>query len=124
MPTTEQNVVNFINTNNLIGIKAGSARETFLNIWMVVVDERIFARSWGFSERSWFNTFLEEARGQLKCGDIIADIRAEVPVWNESLNERINQAYLAKYDEGDNSFYAKGITQPEHVAKTMEFILL
>lgn len=123
MSSFKQNILDFINTNNLIGIKAGSARETFLNIWMVVVDERIFARSWGFSERSWFNTFSEDPYGQLKCGDTISDIRAEVPVWNESLNERINQAYLAKYNKGQNSFYAKGIVQPEHVAKTMEFIL-
>lgn len=75
-----------ISTNNLIGIKAGSKRETFLNIWRVVVDEGVLPRSWGFGERSWFNTSLEVPNGQLKCGDTIAAIRAEVPVWNESLH--------------------------------------
>lgn len=120
----KQDILNFINTNNLIGLKAGSTRESFLNIWMVVVDDRIFARSWGFNERSWFNTFLEDPRGQLKCGDTIVDIRAEVFDRDEHLDERINQAYLAKYDEGQNSFYAKGIVQPKHIAKTMEFNLI
>ncbi|MGB4843960.1 MAG: hypothetical protein WBP16_05800 [Ferruginibacter sp.] len=40
-----QQALNFIQTNNLIGIKAGKERTSFLDIWMVVVDNRIFARS-------------------------------------------------------------------------------
>ena len=45
--------IQYINSHNLIGIKAGKERETFLEIWMVTVENRIFARSWGFAEKSW-----------------------------------------------------------------------
>jgi hypothetical protein len=36
--------IKFIAENNLIGLKAGHHRNTFLEIWMVVVNDRIFAR--------------------------------------------------------------------------------
>lgn len=37
--------LNYVRNNNLIGIKAGKERDRFLEIWMVVVDNRIFAMS-------------------------------------------------------------------------------
>ncbi|WP_162055262.1 DUF2255 family protein [Pontibacter pamirensis] len=121
MADFDQETLAYIRNNNLIGIKAGSEREKFLPIWMVLVDDRIFARSWGFGERSWYNTFLTDAYGQIQCGDKVTAIRASVPEEDESLQDRISQAYLDKYDKGENSFYASGIIKPEHVAKTMEF---
>lgn len=119
-----KNAVQFINSNNLIGLKAGKERETFLEIWMVTVDNRIFARSWGFAEKSWYNTFLKDNRGQLKCGETIFDIEAKIPTDLAEIETRINAAYLEKYDSGDNSFYAQGIIKKEHAEKTMEFIVL
>lgn len=79
---------------------------------MVVVENRIFARSWGFAESSWYNAFLNDPDGKIKCGDQEFKITA-----------KINAAYLDKYNSGDNSKYAVGITQKKHSDKTMEFIL-
>ncbi|SKC11094.1 hypothetical protein SAMN05660477_03089 [Soonwooa buanensis] len=120
----QNDAINYINSRNLIGIKAGSDRKTFLKIWMVTVNNRIFARSWGFAERSWYNTFLNDSNGEIKCGDNVFNIKADIPKDLDALNEKISQAYLDKYDSGDNSYYAKGITEQNHVAKTMEFILI
>jgi len=117
----DQATLDFINSHNLVGIKAGEQRKTFLLIWMVVVDNRVFARSWGLSEKSWFTSFLSDPGGQIQCGERILAMEARTPEPDDQLNERISQAYLDKYDLGENSFYAQGITQPEHVARTMEF---
>jgi hypothetical protein len=115
--------IEYINNNTLIGIKAGLERPDFLNIWMVVVDKRIFARSWGFAEKSWYNTFLENPFGQIKCGDRVFSIQAVVPKDKEAITEKINLAYLAKYNTGQNIEYAKGIIEQKHIDKTMEFII-
>lgn len=116
--------IQYINSHNLIEIKAGNERETFLEIWMVIVGDRIFARSWGFAERSWYNTFLKDNSGQIKCGNEIFDIKAQIPNDLNEIEQQINEAYLAKYDSGENSFYAQGIIKKEHADKTMEFIVL
>ena len=119
----QNEAINYINSHNLIGIKAGKERETFLEIWMVTVNNRIFARSWGFAERSWYNTFLNDSNSEIKCGDQVFKIIAEIPNDLDALNEKISQAYLDKYDSGDNSYYAKGIIEQNHVERTMEFII-
>ena len=115
--------INYIKNNNLIGIKAGLQRHEFLDIWMVVVEDRIFARSWGFAEKSWYNIFLQDPVGQIKCGENIFSIKATVPKDKGEITEKINIAYLTKYNTGHNIEYAKGIVEENHVDKTMEFII-
>lgn len=114
----------YINSNNLIGIKAGFDRPNFLDIWMVVVDNRIFARSWGFAEKSWFIRFLQNPLGHIKCGNDVYLIKAFVPSDNDLITEKINMAYLTKYNSGYNIAYAEGIVRKEHVNRAMEFIIV
>ncbi|MBB6330122.1 hypothetical protein HNP24_001072 [Chryseobacterium sediminis] len=118
------NALDYIKNNNIIGIKAGNQRHEFLEIWMVVVQNRIFARSWGLAERSWYNTFLEESAGEIQCGKTIYPIQAVIPEDINNLTEEINQAYLTKYNTGHNIPYSRGIVQEKHVVRTMEFIIL
>ncbi|AZA54852.1 DUF2255 family protein [Chryseobacterium sp. G0201] len=115
--------LDYIKTNNLIGIKAGANRCTFLEIWMVVVNDRIFARSWGLAEKSWYNRFLQDSKGQIQCGNFVFNINAIIPMDNDELTEVINNEYLTKYNSGHNIDYAKGIIQTKHIEKTMEFII-
>lgn len=114
-----------IRTHNLTGIKAGPDRDTFLDIWMVVVEDRIFARSWGLAPKSWYNTFLAHPFGQIKCGDQIWAVQARPLTDDPAMTQKINQAYLDKYDtDPHNAFYAKGIISPQHAQQTMELIVL
>lgn len=119
----KQEVLDYIQNNNLIGIKAGVGRPDFLDIWMVVVQGRIFARSWGLAERSWYNSFLKNPIGQIKCGTILYPIWATTVDDSPELTTAINQAYLTKYNQGYNSIYAQSIIAEKHVAKTMEFMI-
>ena len=121
MPLFHPEILAAIEARSLIGIKAGKQRPDFLDIWMVVVDGRLFARSWGLKERSWYNSFLEESRGAIRVGDDVIEAVAYPIAADDPIQESISAAYLRKYDHGANSFYAQGITQPQHVAKTMEF---
>lgn len=116
----KQTAVEYVIENEIIGIKAGLQRETFLDIWMVVVNNRIFARSWGFAEKSWYNSFLQDSLGQIQCGDTIFTINAVIPVDIDDLTPHINNAYLTKYSSKQ---YAKPITGQKHIEKTMEFII-
>lgn len=121
---TKETGLNYIQNNTIIGIKAGHQRPEFLEIWMVVVQNRIFARSWGLAERSWYHTFLKDSAGEIQCGETIYPIKAIIPEDISDLTEEINEAYLTKYNSDHNIPYSLGIIQEKHVAKTMEFIIL
>jgi len=120
----KDSALDYIQNNSIIGIKAGLQRPDFLEIWMVVVQNRVFARSWGLAERSWYNTFLENPIGEIQCGKTNYSIKALIPQDINDLTEEINEAYLTKYNTGHNIPYSQGIIQEKHVARTMEFIIL
>ena len=115
-------IIHFVENNSLIGLKAGNERPDFLEIWMVVVKGRVFARSWAMSERSWYTTFLKNKEGFIKCGDWVSAINGIVPLDLPELGEEINKAYIKKYDFGANSVYVQEIIEKNRMDKTMEFV--
>lgn len=120
--TFPQDFYQYLEEHTLVGIKGGQTREQFLEIWMVVVGKRVFARSWNKSERSWFTAFLSEGMGQIQYGDNVVDVVGRQTNREDvALNEQINQAYLEKYTQEHNKPYALGITQEEYRDYTMEF---
>ena len=114
--------LNFLDNNSLIGIKGGNDGHDFLDIWMVRIGDRIFARSWNKSDRSWFTAFLETGVGQIKFGDSIIDVKGEKLAPDAPIQVQINRAYLNKYSQPHNLPYAAGIVASEYVHYTMEFI--
>jgi hypothetical protein len=41
-------------------IRAGNRMHRFIGIWVVVVDDRVFVRSWSLKPQGWYRTFLAE----------------------------------------------------------------
>lgn len=111
----------YLATHTLIGVKGGKERDSFLNIWMVVVDGRVFARTWGKSERSWYTAFLETGEGQIRFGDRVIDVKGRKPERDPELTKAINAAYVKRFNQPENLPYAEGITKPEYEDYTMEF---
>ena len=42
-------------------IRAGIGPHRFIGIWVVVVDERVFVRSWSIKPQGWYRAFLRES---------------------------------------------------------------
>lgn len=111
-----------VNRSSLVGVSAGETRPVPLQIWVVAVEGRLFARSWGLSEKSWYFTFLSGSKGFLECeGRRIAVVGRSPPDLG-TITGLIDAEYLRKYDKGDNSKYARGIVGREHVLRTLEFV--
>lgn len=120
---TSAALIKYLSTNNLIGIKGGTSRPAFLDIWMVSVGSRIFARSWGMSNRSWFTEFVGQGVGQLKFGTQIIDVKG-LPLSDEKMNGLVSLAYKAKYTQEENIPYVNQITELKYNDFTMEFFTL
>ncbi|WP_210489778.1 DUF2255 family protein [Rufibacter aurantiacus] len=115
-----QEFIDYLASHTLAGVKGGKDGHRFLDIWMVEVNGRVFARSWSKSNRSWFTAFKEEGIGQLKFGDKIIPVNGK-PLTDSQTNSLIDQAYKEKYTQAHNLVYVNGITQPEYHEYTMEF---
>ncbi len=114
----------YLSSHTLTGIKGGTQRDNFLQIWMVEVNSRVFARSWSKSARSWFTSFIQEGRGQIQFGENVIDVRGVKVDPGDPIQSEINEAYLSKYTQEGNVEYAEGIVKPEYANFTMEFLPL
>ena len=59
-------IADAIRDAKILGIRAGAKPHRIIGIWAVVVDGRVFVRSWSLKPRSWYRTFLEEPRGVIE----------------------------------------------------------
>lgn len=116
-------LIEYLDSHTLIEIKGGVDRETFLKIWMVSVDNRIFARSWTMSSKSWFTEFVKQEIGQLKFGENVITVSGK-QLFDDELNRLVDQAYKQKYTQQENIIYVNGITEPKYHNYTMEFFYL
>jgi hypothetical protein len=112
-----------ITETQITSVRAGKGRDKFTGIWMVVVKERIFGRSYYGAERSWYTALLKGGNGEIKCGDEIIPVKGLKPADISTINKAINKAYEKKYMvRASNKIWVDGLAAPERVARTMEFI--
>lgn len=101
-------------------IRAGREHR-FIGIWAVVVDGRVFVRSWSVKPNGWYRTFLEDPRGAIEVTDREIAVSA-VPVRGARLNDAISEAYLEKYDSPGSMKYARDLGSPKSRATTTELV--
>src|SRR5687768_2434526 len=104
----ESEVVDSIRDGKILGIRAGTKPHRFIGIWAVVVERRVFVRSWSLKPRSWYRTFLEEPRGTINVDGREIPVRA-VQTRSERLKKAVDEAYLSKYNTPGSVKYAKDL---------------
>ncbi|HJU65672.1 MAG TPA: DUF2255 family protein, partial [Gemmatimonadaceae bacterium] len=58
-----------LDKGKILGIRAGSAPHRFIGVWMVVVDDRLFVRSYTLKPDGWYHAFSKEPRGIIQVGE-------------------------------------------------------
>jgi hypothetical protein len=116
-------VIAAIRSDKIPGIRAGTEPHRFIGIWAVVVEGRVFVRSWGIKPRSWYRTLLAEPVGVINVGSRELRIRA-VHTRSERLKAAVDRAYLAKYNTPGALKYARDLGRPKSRATTTELVPL
>jgi len=101
-----------------VRIKAG-AKHRFISIWGVVVEGRLFVRSWSIKARSWYRTFLKDPRGFIQLANHTIPVRA-VRTRSARLKTAIDRAYVKKYTTSWEVRFAKDLARPNSRATTIE----
>jgi hypothetical protein len=104
-------------------IRAGTGQHRFIGIWVVLVRDRVFVRSWSVTPNGWYRTLLEDPRGTIQLADREIAVRA-VPIKRESLRGAIDRAYLEKYNTAGALKYAKDLGRAKSRNTTIEFVPL
>jgi len=102
-----------------LGIRAGKSQHRFVGIWVVMVEDRVFVRSWSVEPNGWYRTFLKEPRGTIKVAGQEITVRA-VRISDKRLCDAIDRAYLEKYNTPGALKYARDLGQAKSRATTTE----
>lgn len=111
-------VLTALRDGRIVRIRAGT-RHRFIGIWGVVVDGRLFVRSWSIKPRSWYRTFLKNPTGSIQLGKQVMAVRA-IHTRSPRLRSAVDRAYLKKYGTGWERKFAKDLVSPKSRATTIE----
>ena len=102
-------------------VRAGNGTHRFIGIWFVLVNDRVFVRSWSVKPGGWYRTFVSDPRGAIRIADRAIAVRA-VRVKDKSLRDAIDRAYLDSYSTPGSLQYAKDLGSAKSRATTTELV--
>jgi hypothetical protein len=101
----------------------GGADHRFLGVWVVVVRDRLFVRSWNDKPGGWFRAFLAARQGAVQLAGRSRAVRVRGRlVRGERLLDEIDAGYAAKYTTAANRKYVRGFATVRRRATTLEFL--
>ena len=113
-------VLKAMDGSRILGIRAGEDHK-FLGVWVVVIRDRVFVRSWNNKAGGWYRAFLNDPNGMIQIGNRQISVRAK-PVSNERLLDAIDDAYAAKYKTPSSLQYVRGFRHKRRRMTTIEFV--
>ena len=99
-----------IRKEKILGIRAGrESTHRVIGVWAVVVEGRVFVRSWGRKPQGWHQIFLADPYGSVFVGEREIPIRT-VQTRSERLKDLVSQAYKEKYNTPGSIQYVKDMS--------------
>jgi len=113
-------VVEAVRKSKILGVRAGTAHR-FTGVWPVLIDDRLFVRSWNDKPTGWFRAFRKEPNGTIQVGGLEIQVRAK-PTRSARIREAVTAAYGQKYNTKASRKWVEGFAEPARELATLEFI--
>ena len=111
-----------VNDSKILGVRAGARSDhRFTGVWVVVVDGRVFARSWTLKPGGWYRSFLEDPLGVIQVGERQVRVRA-VRSRGARILDAVERAYAEKYSTPASKKYVRGFRTARRREATIEFV--
>lgn len=121
--TTERfpdTVVSSIDAAKILGVRAGAAHR-YTGVWVVVVERRVFVRSWNDKPTGWYRAFLAEPLGAMQLAGRDIRIRAR-RTRSVRIQQAVSAAYAAKYDTRASEKWVRGFAEAARESTTLELV--
>ena len=112
--------VEALRTAKIIGVRAGSEHR-YTGVWVVVVEGRVFARSWSDKPTGWFRAFKSEPKGTIQVGEREISVRGK-QVRSARLRDAVTEAFAEKCNTKGSRQWVEGFAEEPRLLTTMEFV--
>jgi hypothetical protein len=105
---------------SIVGVRSGDEHR-FTHVWVVVVNGRVYARSWGDKKTGWYRAFRAEPDGALQVKARTVRVRAR-PVRSARALDAMEAAYAAKFRSRANRKWVRGFRAAKRRRNSLEFV--
>lgn len=113
-------VVESLRAAKILGVRSGSEHR-YTGVWVVLVDDRVFVRSWNDKPTGWFRAFRKEPTGTIQAGKVEIPVRGK-PVRSARIRDAVTVAFAEKYNTKGSRKWVEGFAEPARVLNTLEFV--
>jgi hypothetical protein len=118
--TFPDDVVEALRDAKILGVRAGSEHR-YTGVWPVVVEGRLFVRSWNDKPTGWFRAFRREPDGSVQVAGLEIPVRAKL-ARGARIREAVTAAYGQKYDTKASRKWVDGFGEPARELTTLELV--
>ena len=104
----------------ILGVRAGKEHR-YTGVWVVVVEDRVFVRSWNDKPTGWYRAFRAERDGRMQVGDREIAVTGK-SVRSARLRDAVTRAYGEKYDTKASQKWVRGFAEPKRESNTLELV--
>jgi hypothetical protein len=109
-----------LDASSYLKIRVGREHR-FIGLWVVVVNGRVFVRSWNDKPSGWYRASQAEPRGAILIGDREIRIRARKAT-SQRIVVAVEAAYAAKYTTPASRQYVLGFKRARRRATNTELV--
>ncbi len=113
-------VVEALRNAKILGVRSGTEHR-YTGVWVVVVDDRVFVRSWNDKPTGWFRAFKDEPTGMIQFGDREVRVRGKT-VRSQKMRDAVTKAFAEKYNTKGSRVWVEGFAEAARVVNTLEFV--
>ena len=113
-------VLEAFNQAKILGVRAGTEHR-YTGVWVVVVDRRVFVRSWNDKPSGWYRAFRQQPRGSIQLADQELAVQAR-HTRSEHLREAVTRAFAQKYPTKASQKWIEGFAEPHRMETTLELV--
>ena len=118
--TFADSVVEAVRNAKILGVRAGTEHR-YTGVWVVVVDGRVFVRSWNDKPTGWFRAFRKQPGGTIQVGKLEIPVRAKL-ARSARLRDAVTVAFGEKYNTKASRKWVEGFAEPARALTTLEFV--
>ena len=125
-PHFSDEVIATIHKDRILGIRAGrNSDHRVIGIWVVVVNRRVFVRSYTMKPGGWWRMFLEDPQGEIFLSKRKRGIKVRaVQTRSEKLKDAVSVAYKEKYNTPGSVGYVEEMSRKPLRDTTTELVLV
>lgn len=104
----------------ILGVRAGT-QHRYTGVWAVVVEGRLFVRSWNDKPTGWFRAFRREPEGNIQVEGVELPIRAKL-TRSTRIRSAVTSAFAQKYTTPASHKWVEGFAEEARELTTLELV--